>query len=91
MHRLGNVFRDGLDDVLTHAYWAQTDARYVKLEAGPCGACRWWRLCHGGCPLDATLQGGEFGAPTHFCAARKLIFARIEEVLGPSPLAQRAA
>jgi serine-type anaerobic sulfatase-maturating enzyme len=91
MHRLGNVFRDGLDDVLTHAYWAQTDARYAKLEAGPCGACRWWRLCHGGCPLDATLQGGEFGAPTHFCAARKLIFARMEDLLGPSPLAQRAA
>jgi uncharacterized protein len=91
VHRLGNVWRDGLHDVLTHPYWGETNARYAALQAGACGACRFWRLCHGGCPIDASLYGGDFGGPTHFCEARKLLFARMEEVLGPSPLLQRAA
>jgi uncharacterized protein len=88
LHRLGNVHRDSLEDVLRHPYWASAQARFAKLQAGPCGECRWWRLCHGGCPLDAVLYGGEFGDRTWFCAARKVMFERMEEVLGPSPVLQ---
>ncbi len=91
VHRLGNVYADSLDAVLTHPYWASAAARHEKLRAGPCGACRYWRLCHGGCPIDAALYGGEFGGATYFCAARKHIFARMEQLLGPSPLLGRAA
>lgn len=88
LHRLGNVYRDRLAEVLVHPYWASAHARHEQLERGACGACRWWRLCHGGCPIDAVLRGGAFGDPTSFCAGRKLTFERMEQILGPSPVLQ---
>jgi uncharacterized protein len=91
LHVLGNVFRDSIDTVLAHPYWAAVSARYERLRQGACGDCRWWRLCHGGCPIDAALYGDEFGGRTYFCAARQHLLGRMEKLLGPSPVVPQAA
>ncbi len=38
-----------------------------------CGDCRWWGLCHGGCPKDRAAAGA-FDRPTPLCEGYKRFF-----------------
>ena len=42
-----------------------------------CQACEWLSICRGGCPKDRHAQNGSFEDLDYFCAAYKMIFARI--------------
>lgn len=57
-----------LDDPQRH----QLMARNVHLRDGACRGCRFWGLCHGGCPLDAWAESKTFMARTPWCEARRI-------------------
>lgn len=52
-----------------------------ELEHGECADCRFWQLCHGGCPLDAWADRGSFMHKTPWCAAKKLFIEKHFEPL----------
>ena len=41
--------------------------RQEELLQGECEQCRFWKICHGGCPVDALLGKGDFFARSADC------------------------
>lgn len=83
-HPLGNVFRDPIAEVLERAPRGEMATRGARLLSGPCRDCRWWTLCHGGCPMMSWLDGGDFFRETPYCESNRMVFERFEEVFGPA-------
>jgi uncharacterized protein len=46
-------------------------ARQDHLRNGECKGCRFWDICHGGCPLDAYADTGDWMQKTSLCAYKK--------------------
>lgn len=51
--------------------------RYEALEQLDCKACRYWRICSGGCPEEGV--GGDWRRKTRFCEAIKWMYQTIEK------------
>jgi uncharacterized protein len=83
VRKLGNIFVDPLEEILRRPTRGQLSGRGDRLKAGPCRDCRYWPLCHGGCPSEAWLYHNDFFQKTYFCPARKMIFERFERLFGP--------
>ncbi|MBI2899250.1 MAG: radical SAM protein [Planctomycetes bacterium] len=49
------------------------------LFEGECRGCRFWSLCHGGCPVEAWHETGSFLHKSSMCAARKDLIERYVE------------
>lgn len=72
---LREVFADKQRDLI-----AKRDEVLVK---GPCKDCRFWDICHGGCPLDTYIQYQDFRHKYPECKMRKLLFEKyIEPITG---------
>ena len=82
-HPLGNIFEHDFQTILQHAPRRDLADRSLRLLKGPCKDCRYWGMCRGGCPMMGWLYHGDLFRETYFCAARKRLFRRFEEVLGP--------
>jgi sulfatase maturation enzyme AslB (radical SAM superfamily) len=53
------------------------------IREGECADCRFWELCHGGCPLDAYSQHKSFMHKSEWCASRKLFISKyLEPITG---------
>lgn len=50
--------------------------RLQQLREGHCADCRWWELCHGGCPVQSHLCTGDMDKPSFWCKARTAFFER---------------
>ncbi len=61
--------------------------RNEVLPETECKGCRFWNVCHGGCPLDGWLAGGSFLHKSGWCRARK---ALIEKYVEPAVNGERA-
>ena len=83
IHRLGNIFEEDFDEVLQRKPRSELAGRTARLRAGACKDCRYWQLCHGGCPILAWLYYGDMNRETYFCAARRRLFEHFEKLLGP--------
>jgi len=46
-------------------------ARQDHLRNGECRGCRFWEICHGGCPLDAYADTGDWMQKTSLCPYKK--------------------
>jgi len=82
-HKLGNIFEDDLDALLARRRQGGLASRSEGLRAGVCRDCRYWELCHGGCPMMAWLYHGDLLRETYFCPARRRLFEHYEELFGP--------
>jgi radical SAM protein with 4Fe4S-binding SPASM domain len=82
-NRLGNIFEDDLDEMLERREQAPLAGRSSGLRDGLCRDCRFWELCHGGCPMMGLLYHGDMMRETYFCAARKRLFEHFEKLFGP--------
>lgn len=60
---LTEVFDDAQRDLLRH--------RNQVLFETDCKDCRFWTICHGGCPLDAWADKGTMMAKTPWCLTKK--------------------
>lgn len=76
----GDLHHAHLDEILDAAQERRAVARRAEhLRAGACRDCRYWDVCHGGCPDDSSLAYGDVLRPSHWCEAYKLLFAAMEE------------
>lgn len=67
----GSIFGRSLDEVLADPQRDQLRLRNRVLRDGPCGVCRLWDICHGGCPLDSWPEHGELTHRSPWCRARR--------------------
>jgi len=51
----------------------------IPMEQGGCGGCRYWRVCHGGCPIEGA--DGDWRNRTRFCGMIWQTYAEIERQL----------
>jgi uncharacterized protein len=79
----GNLREKTLEDIFTDKKRDLIMARNEILMKGPCKDCRFWGICHGGCPLDAFIQHNDFNNKYINCSAKKqLIEKYIEPITG---------
>jgi uncharacterized protein len=79
----GTVFDRSIAEVFADPARDDLRRRSAVLHDGECRDCRWWSVCHGGCPLDAYGAAGSFFARTLWCdAKRRLIEQHILPVIG---------
>jgi radical SAM protein with 4Fe4S-binding SPASM domain len=75
----GNLADRPLADILRDPQRDALDRRVRLLREGECSACRFWDLCHGGCPLDAWSRHRSFDHKTEWCAAKSLFLSETFE------------
>jgi radical SAM protein with 4Fe4S-binding SPASM domain len=79
----GNLRDRTLDEILANAQRDELAARVAHLRESECRGCRFWGLCHGGCPLDAWSRHKSFMHKTEWCEARRGFIERhFEPVTG---------
>lgn len=64
--------------------------RNTVLPETECQGCRFWDICHGGCPLDGWHAGGSFLHKSDWCLAKQVFLENYVEPLvqgGPLPSA----
>jgi uncharacterized protein len=67
----GTIADRSIEDVFADAAREDLRRRNDVLSNGECRGCRWWTVCHGGCPLDGYLNTGSLMGKTAFCEARR--------------------
>ncbi len=67
----GNINDHSLDEVLADPQRTELLRRNDILSAGECKDCRFWSVCHGGCPLDAYPEHSGFMYKSEWACARK--------------------
>ncbi len=69
------------DEPLSQIYAAEARRAFLNrqewLLQGECAGCRWWSLCHGGCPNDAQIAYGDMLRKTYWCEGTRLYLDRI--------------
>lgn len=85
----GNLHDESLADIFARAKKSDCYNRYKFIEAGSCGQCEYFNICHGGCLHDGYLRSGYFRSKTFLCSAYKKIFKHIKERISIDELSQR--
>ncbi len=67
----GNIHDHSIADILADEQRSLLMNRNDVLINGECSDCRFWSICHGGCPLDAWSKHKDFMHKTEWCYARK--------------------
>jgi len=79
--RYGAIQDHSLEDILHHPMRNMIEQRQELLPREGCRDCRFWGICHGGCPLDALAEYNTFLKPSPNCAWVKLF---LEKYLEPT-------
>jgi uncharacterized protein len=56
--------------------WAE---RSEVLSAGDCKDCRFWGICHGGCPMDSKAAHGDLRHKSNWCDGTRLFLTKYFE------------
>lgn len=75
----GNIKDKSLKEIFAHKQRALIDSRVKELPKSDCKGCEYWRLCHGGCPLDAFNGHKDFLRKTDQCVSKKLFLKKYFE------------
>ncbi|MBN1774242.1 MAG: radical SAM protein [Deltaproteobacteria bacterium] len=76
---LGSLREQGLEEILEQsAERRRLAGRSAALRAGACAGCRFFDLCHGGCPDDAELFSGDLLQPFPWCTSYRMLFEALE-------------
>jgi serine-type anaerobic sulfatase-maturating enzyme len=75
----GSIHDLQLEDILCDPQRKQLDQRVVHLRDNECANCRFWDLCHGGCPLDAWSEHGSFMHRSEWCDAKRIFLEQYFE------------
>jgi len=67
----GNISERTFAEILRDKQRDQLSQRNEILPQGECQGCRFWDLCHGGCPLDAYSQHHSFMHKSEWCEAKR--------------------
>lgn len=75
---LGSLRDASLAEVLAAREARCGGARDPVLLGGECGTCRWWPVCHGGCPHEGVFEPDAPPARTGFCRDVALALEALE-------------
>jgi radical SAM protein with 4Fe4S-binding SPASM domain len=67
----GNIRDKSMNDILQDPRRDVFNQRRDLLERTECMGCRFWGICHGGCPLDGYLIHGDFKHRYAMCSSYK--------------------
>ena len=80
---LGNLRSASLADILEQAEETRAIFRRAeRLRRTECRDCRFFDLCNGGCPDDATVGGRDVMQRFHWCEAYRMLFEAMEKEAG---------
>lgn len=75
----GNIRQKTFDEIMRDEQRHRLAQRAGKLRDDDCKDCRFWDLCHGGCPLDAYSQHGDFMRKSEWCDAKRIFIGKYFE------------
>ncbi len=79
----GNLRKGHLDDLIADSEEQQGKARRAEeLLAGECNGCRFFAVCHGGCPDEAETTNGHYMRKSAWCQSYLMLFDAIEKRQG---------
>jgi len=78
-HLLGHIHDREIQELFASPFCEDIRRRADTLSA--CHPCKYWSICHGGCPHNAWACGHDHMAKDPFCKDYQLIFARIQQAL----------
>ena len=79
----GSIGERPLADILADSQRNVLAERLTVLREGECRGCRFWEICHGGCPLDAWSGHRSFLYKSEWCETkRSFIEKHFEPVTG---------
>jgi uncharacterized protein len=67
----GSIVDFSLSDIMNHPQKEMLRKRPLILRDGECSGCRFWGICHGGCPLDALAETGSVMHKSPWCWTKK--------------------
>ncbi len=67
----GSIMDFSLTDIMNHPQKDLMRKRNAILQEGECKGCRFWDICHGGCPLDALAEHGSLLHKSPWCWTKK--------------------
>jgi uncharacterized protein len=67
----GSIIDRTLEEILYDVKRTILADRNSILREGECKGCRFWFLCHGGCPLDSFSSHGDFVHKSEWCEAKR--------------------
>jgi uncharacterized protein len=67
----GSIFEKSFAQVLADPQRNTLMQRNTILPKTDCQGCRFWHICHGGCPLDAWSATGSFLHKSEWCYAKR--------------------
>ncbi|MBF0537070.1 MAG: radical SAM protein [Nitrospirae bacterium] len=75
----GNIMDLTFEEILANDQREQLRQRTEQLPQGQCKDCRFWGICHGGCPLDSFSSHKDFMHKSEWCEARRGFIERYFE------------
>ena len=75
----GNLKDKSLKEIFSDAQREMINNRVNILSKTDCKGCEYWRICHGGCPLDAYNGYKDFNRKTDQCLSRKIFLKKYFE------------
>jgi uncharacterized protein len=81
--QLGNIFQNNMDEIFSHEFKVQLSRRQDNLLNGECKDCKYWLLCHGGCPNISWIYYKDLNKKSFFCHSRLMLFEYFEKIFGP--------
>ncbi len=67
----GNIADRTVEEILGDSQRGQLAERVERIRGTDCAGCRFWEICHGGCPLDSWSQHRDFLHKSEWCEARR--------------------
>lgn len=75
----GNLKDFEIEELLSHPERDTLSRRQHILPEGECKDCRFWGICHGGCPLDAKMEYDDIMRRSPNCSAMKCFIEKYFE------------
>jgi radical SAM protein with 4Fe4S-binding SPASM domain len=63
----GGIQDQTFEELLNHPLRNDIKNRTTTLKEGDCKDCKYWMICHGGCPLDAIIVNGNINTKSTHC------------------------
>lgn len=85
-YNYGSFLGDSIEAVLASPNRKALLDRPLRLaRETSCGECRFWAICHGGCPVRAFAFTGDSQEPDHYCRVYQAMFSAVlDEASRPS-------
>lgn len=83
--KLGNLRETAIAGITNHPTKKLIASRQEMLESSECADCRFFDVCHGGCPIDSYINHNDLLHRSTFCETKKIFYQEfVEPLLGVS-------